>query len=356
MKIILLNLPLDNNYGGNLQRYALMKVLQDMGHDVTHIYLKVHYSLPWFKHPIIYAKRLIKKFIFRMHININEEYYRNIEYEKSLSPILPFYNMYINHTRECYNVKDIIKETRGTYDAILVGSDQVWRKDMTIGIGLNNYFLEFADYGKKRVAYSVSIGGSYIGLSPEEIVRYGYLYKQFAAVSVRETNCMSIFNDIGWKEPESVITLDPVLLLEKKDYLAIIKENNCKNITEGKSFCYILDYNNNIGEKIQEIEHESKLENYIQLLNEDVTIPQWIANLYYANQIITDSYHGVVLSILFCKPFIFLGNERRGNSRLSSLFKILNIDSNSTLDLQWCNIHSRLKELRNYSLCYLMNI
>lgn len=40
MKIALLNLPFDNNYGGNLQRYALVKVLQYMGHDVVHIYLK----------------------------------------------------------------------------------------------------------------------------------------------------------------------------------------------------------------------------------------------------------------------------------------------------------------------------
>ena len=37
MRIALLNLPIDNNYGGNLQRYALIKVLQDMGHDVEHV-------------------------------------------------------------------------------------------------------------------------------------------------------------------------------------------------------------------------------------------------------------------------------------------------------------------------------
>ena len=39
MRIALLNLPVDNNYGGNLQRYALMKVLQDMGHEVEHVCL-----------------------------------------------------------------------------------------------------------------------------------------------------------------------------------------------------------------------------------------------------------------------------------------------------------------------------
>jgi len=34
MKIALLNLPIDDNYGGNLQRFALVKVMQDMGHEV----------------------------------------------------------------------------------------------------------------------------------------------------------------------------------------------------------------------------------------------------------------------------------------------------------------------------------
>ena len=40
MRIALLNLPFDNNYGGNLQRYALSKVLQSLGHDITYLFVK----------------------------------------------------------------------------------------------------------------------------------------------------------------------------------------------------------------------------------------------------------------------------------------------------------------------------
>ena len=36
-KIALLNLPVDSNYGGHLQRYALMEVLRAEGADVTHL-------------------------------------------------------------------------------------------------------------------------------------------------------------------------------------------------------------------------------------------------------------------------------------------------------------------------------
>ena len=50
MRIALLNLQYDNNYGGNLQRFALMKVLQSMGHDVTHINLRFNFNpQPWYR-------------------------------------------------------------------------------------------------------------------------------------------------------------------------------------------------------------------------------------------------------------------------------------------------------------------
>ena len=70
MKIVLLNLPYDNNYGGNLQCYALMKVLKDMGHDVTHINLRLFYHLSWYKKPFSYAKRFILKYILGKNIKI----------------------------------------------------------------------------------------------------------------------------------------------------------------------------------------------------------------------------------------------------------------------------------------------
>ena len=41
MKIGMLTLPFNNNYGGYLQAYALMTVLKGMGHDVELIYLSL---------------------------------------------------------------------------------------------------------------------------------------------------------------------------------------------------------------------------------------------------------------------------------------------------------------------------
>lgn len=356
MRIALLNLPLDNNYGGNLQRYALVKVLQDMGHDVTHIMLKVHYTLPWYKYPYSYTKRIIKRFLLRKPVLVKEESYRNQKYEESLDIIMPFYDKYIKHTGVCYNIRDVVKETKDVFDVFIVGSDQVWRKDMTSGIGIENYFLKFVEKGKKRIAYSVSLGGVDMGLSSKEMKIIKSLYNKFYAVSVREMNSIELFEKAGWTNPKCLLTLDPVLLLDKADYLKMIKENNTVNKTEGKCFCYILDNNEQVEEKIKSNIDIDKVDYIVQSLNENVSIPQWISNIYYAHRIITDSYHGVVLSILFEKNFFYIGNERRGNTRVSSLLGILGIDASKDSNYSWEMVRDNIYFYRKRSIAFLKRI
>ena len=55
MKIGVLTLPLHNNFGGILQAYALLKTLNDLGHDAVLIDKSKYVSLgPWYKKYSIY--------------------------------------------------------------------------------------------------------------------------------------------------------------------------------------------------------------------------------------------------------------------------------------------------------------
>lgn len=56
--------------------------------------------------------------------------------------------------------------------------------------------------------------------------------------------------------------------------------------------------------------------------------------------VVTDSYHGVVFSIIFGKIFKFMGNVRRGNDRVESLMKVIN----------------NIKVMKDSSLNYLFHI
>ena len=168
MKIALLNLPYDNNYGGNLQRYALMKVLQDMGHDVTHLNLRFHYHLPWYKVPYSYTKRIILKYVLGRDVRINQEKYSREQYQERCAITESFYQKYIKHTEPLYKLSELKKYT--DFDAYVVGSDQVWRKKIANKY-LPTMFLDFLpkDSKAKRIAYGVSLGVAENELSEEEI-------------------------------------------------------------------------------------------------------------------------------------------------------------------------------------------
>lgn len=338
MKIALLNLPYDNNYGGNLQRYALMHVLESMGHEVTHINLRIHYKLPWYKKPYSYTKRFIKKYILGRDAKIDLEAFNNQQLKYRCSNTDKFYNKYIKHTNACYTIKDVVKATKGIFDAFVVGSDQVWRKDMTASIGLENFFLAFTSgWLVKRIAYGVSVGKEQPGYSKADIKQLTPLYRAFDKVSVRESCLVECFENYGWSNPNPQSVLDPTLLLSASDYNSLIDAANTNCITEGKIYCYILDQKTEIITHIQNKAAELGCDyiiNDLQEVGNPTSIEQWLLNIRDARYIITDSYHGSVFSIIFNRPFEYCGNQRRGNARIENLLRVLEINDFNSIDYQ----------------------
>lgn len=352
MRIALLNLPIDNNYGGNLQRYALMKVLQDMGHDVTHVQLRYREKLKWYMVSLVYAKRILLRYIMRKPTVINQELKSNELYRGRLKAILPFYEKYIKHTDICFDASEIRKLTEGKYDAFIVGSDQCWRKDMNVLIGWKTFLFDFLKYDRiKRIAYGVSFGKETSTYNEFEKKEFRSLYEKFKAASVREKSGLQILGDMGCTKPIPMQVLDPTFLLDREDYIQLIRNEKSPSPAKGKVFCYVLDMTEQIEKKAQEKASELQTEvvNYGIYGGEQLSIEMWLKSIYEASYVMTDSYHGTVFSILFHKPFIFCGNERRGNDRITSLFQIL--CENNKFDYEI--LDEKLIELRAKSLSFL---
>ena len=55
-------------------------------------------------------------------------------------------------------------------------------------------------------------------------------------------------------------------------------------------------------------------------------LEEWLAAFASSEFIVTDSFHGCVLSILLHKPFLVVGNRSRGVSRIESLLKIFDLE------------------------------
>jgi hypothetical protein len=64
MKIAILTMVFNNNYGGMLQAYALLKYLRRLGHETTLINVK-YKRQPYYKIPFSILKRFLLKFIFK---------------------------------------------------------------------------------------------------------------------------------------------------------------------------------------------------------------------------------------------------------------------------------------------------
>lgn len=353
MKIALLNLPLDNNYGGNLQRFALMKILNDLGYEVVHIYLVNDDRLYWFSYPCLYVKGFVKKYLLHKNHSVSDDLNRILTYKKRLEHVLPFYEKYIKHSERCVTVKDV-KRISLDYDSFIVGSDQIWRKDMTHSLGWENFLFSFLNGKKdvKKIAYGASFGNNKNLYSKSDQVKFKYLYSNFDAVSVREDDAISILSNMGCNNPIPTQVLDPTLLLDKSVYEDLIKGSFDKQRTDGKIFCYVLDKSSIVDNIVAKKSKELGIDALVMgiTVNDEASIPTWLKCIHDATFVITDSYHGVVFSILFNKQFVFCGNAKRGNSRVESLFRMLEINPE---DIDYSTVNNNIRKWRKKSIGFL---
>jgi exopolysaccharide biosynthesis predicted pyruvyltransferase EpsI len=115
---------------------------------------------------------------------------------------------------------------------------------------------------------------------------------------------LDLFNKYGWTSPKAQLVLDPTLLLERKDYEQIISENDT-NPSGGSMFCYILDPTPEKTAEVKQIAEEKGLKPFFQIgcmSADSMSIPQWLRSFKDADYVYTDSFHGLVFSLIFQKP------------------------------------------------------
>lgn len=331
MKIGILTQPLQWNYGGIIQNWALQQVLRSIGHEPETICRKFDYPEPTFglkiRRCFSFGKCLVQRVVFHdKQIGLMNPFgrvYSPVDAARYLYPYADtgFVCHCIKMTKPLYSDVDMRKIIRiRKYDAFIIGSDQVWREEYSPRI--QSYFLDFLPDtdGRKRIAYAASFGKEYDYISPENMSECRRLLGRFDAVSVREAEGIDIVRrDFGREQVEKV--LDPTLLLSEADYERIIDARERRN--EPYLATYILDQTNDKANIIGSVAAERGLS--VNAIDIEVrpgkmsTISQWLANFAYADFVVTDSFHGCAFSIIFGKPFIAIANPERGLGRFLSL-------------------------------------
>jgi len=332
MKIGILTLPLTNNYGGHLQAWALQTVLKREGHDA--ILLDIRRSDEKTYNLMMPAKLFLANFIKFLP---NKKDYHYFDYRKYQDlHFQNFRDQNLIKTKRIYGRNQLkIVFNRENFDSIIVGSDQVWRKWNIIPLDL--YFLSWLSPDIKRIGYAISYGKDKWELTENETKRYSDLAKRFSGLSMREMDGIIMTKEYLGLETELV--LDPTMLLDTSDYKCLYPND----YTSKKGiFYYILDSTDkkkNIISFCSEIMDQPVFEVMPKVRWFDTmkkfpkkdyiypSIGEWLSAFQFSNFVITDSFHGTVFSIIFNKPFIVIGNEYRGLSRIHSLLKLFNLEN-----------------------------
>lgn len=316
MKIGIITQPLGLNYGGILQNYALQTVLKRMGHDVWTIDYKKFTWMDWLDNS---WRVLAHKFLGH-----NVKFGKTPSERKALESHLRRFalkNISLTVPRTKYVERKIAKKYG--FEAIVVGSDQVWRPQYNNHI--ERMFLSFCkEQNIKRVAYSASFGTDKWELTAKQTKMCSPLAQMFDAISVREASGVKLCRD--YLHVEAIHVLDPTLLLTAEDYIRL-----CMAIPyrEPFVFAYILDQSEDKVNEIKSFAQQKGLPYIIQsagqFIREDDSIELWISRFRDAAYVITDSFHGTIFSINFKKEFYVYGNYSRGNSRFDSLLDLFDL-------------------------------
>lgn len=361
MKIGVLTLVPKNNYGGILQATALCGYLSSQGHEVVLI------NKNRFKKPLLVraALGLLERLPFQNIKNKRQDYLKTKQLKPFIDKHLP------RKSREIISARDLQKLVRDEeFDAVVVGSDQVWRYQY-IGDGHHNvFFLDFeTEKPVKKIAYAASFGKDKWE-APEHIAEISELLKKFHAISTREESgvrlCQGVFGVSGGKS-----VLDPTMLMRAEFYDHLLndfpKERDSKALVT-----YVLDQDQTKKDIIASVKYQLKFnEANLQQVNLSgkkgksfYTIEEWLWNIKNAEFVVTDSFHGMVFAIIFEKQFLVIGNAERGLSRFTDLLNPLQLNERLLLGegmsfellgskIEYSLISQRIAGLRVMSECFL---
>lgn len=374
MRVAIVTLPLHTNYGGLLQAYALKMCLEQLGHEATVLDLEDKMPAPeTYKAPFVYARRFLGNLLSGKSA---KEVFRERRFKTELPVVGAKTKCFIDNYISPRVLKSYSQLTGKDYDAFIVGSDQVWRPRYFPGV--KDAFLDFAKgWNVRRIAYAASFGTDELEYESPELEKCTELLRLFDAVAVREESGVRMCSE-WFDRDDAMHVLDPVMLLDSERYVALA-EKAPEHPAKGKIVTYILDKDAHkqsvidfmsrvIGRQVHDIS-VSPYDKNIPLQDRVVpSLEQWLAGFADAEFVVTDSFHGCVLSILLHKRFIVVGNSSRGLARMQSLVDMFGLDQRLVQGIDpeddgeffasepdWESVDKVLENKRTQCLEYLMN-
>lgn len=325
MKIGIFTFHCAVNYGAVLQTYCLQEVLKGMGHEVYVIDYRPRYLIEPYKifsyNPASFGSYFAKcKGGLRACLVFPIRWKRNKVFSKFINSCLNLYKL-------------DLKDESNDFDAFVFGSDQIWNPKITCGFD-NVYLGDFpAAKGKKLIAYAASVG-CVANLYDEDIEYFFSCIKKFDIISVREETLARYIKEKLLLDIPTM--LDPVLLgginviakltiskkkryISKEPYLLLFQLGRNNEIAN-----YAIKLANTKRLKIVEIitSGESIFNSNI---GQTLSINELLLYFKNASYVVTASFHGTVISLLFEKQFEVILRRKDIDERIVLLLDSLKL-------------------------------
>jgi len=389
MKIGIVTFVKADNYGAELQAYALQKYLNNQGYDAEVLDIEKEVGVLE-SSTATYLTAIINRFKYYGLVRgilsvINLVYFKliskvaNIRHKNQVKfkkdVFNNFFSTYIKHSPCQYTLDKLRKVNDLPYDILIAGSDQIWNFMQTNYLDV--FFLNICQTSEiRRIAYAPSFGVS--KLPSDKVDMYREYIKKLDAISVREYDGIEIVRQCLSKNAKLV--LDPTLLLNREEWVSFIGKRDYLPAGEKYVVIYTLSGSRYIYQLAKMI--ASKLgANVINIKSgfsrwkgEDGIVDitdagpcEFISIYDRAVYVITDSFHGTAFAVNFNIPFTTLLNPVSTiNSRALSFLKLTGTEDRliyddgsnlipDSLEVDFEMVNARIDHLRKESHNYLID-
>ena len=346
-----------NNQGAQLQMYGLYNQLKKLGHTPK--------VLSYVKNFDFERESALK---YQVSIKSIPYYIKHYLFEKGLGSTWFNYKKY-NKNKEFRKNNFIIENySSADIDCAIVGSDEVW----SIPYGVNDMMYGHCVNTDNMISYAPAFGQTDMEMinkyHAKELISSGI--SKFKAISARDVHTYNMVKELTGREAE--IVCDPVLYYDFSDTKVEVDLPSKKYI-----IVYSYEWNMNDESEIKAIKEYAKKNNLITVSvgtyhkwcdkNIYCNALEWIEYFRGAEAVITDTFHGAIVSIItHTKMAVFvrglnvnkltdlLDRTNNSNRRLKSI-SIEEIERVFNTEPNFDKVDEALADLRENANNFLIN-
>lgn len=344
------------NYGSALQTWALHQAVKKLGY--TPVLVDYCPDILADKDPLnpfgnMWDKDEESKRMVKLTMPAIRENYKKFD---------QFYHERFTRTKQKYtseNFNNVVAEEK--LDGFICGSDTIFCPD-EFGFD-DGYYANYSVMKGNSVSYAASFGDPHFTVETYRIL--DERIKNFKALGIREYQMVPYLKANTSVPVQRVI--DPTLLLDVSEYETITEE---PTIQEKYLLLYARRYSptmeayaerlaNQNGWKIVEISLRATNEEKGHKMAYSAGVEEFLGLVKNAEFIVTNSFHGMIFSVQFSRPFVIFSREQCDN-KIEELLQLFGLNDHMLFagdekfnDINFMEVHERIAIKRRQSLEFL---